>query len=91
MIGASVRLKAEPGIRFESEVGKARLEALKQFAAELALKDGSAAEVTYGSLVIPKTLLGDRALTHEAFVGVGDGALKFTAIVAKEGIQYVWL
>ena len=88
LIGASVRLKAEPGIRFESEVGKARLEALKQFAAELALKDGSAAEVTYGTLVIPKTLLGDRALTHAAFDGVEDVALKFADIVAKDGIHY---
>lgn len=88
LIGASVRLKAEPGIRFESEVGKARLEALKQFAAELALKDGSAAEVTYGTLVIPKTLLGDRALTHAAFDGVEDIALKFADIVAKDGIHY---
>lgn len=88
LIGASVRLKAEPGIRFESEVGKARLEALKQFAAELTLKDGSAAEVTYGTLVIPKTLLGDRALTHAAFDGVEDEALKFADIVAKDGIHY---
>ena len=88
LIGASVRLKAEPGIRFESEVGKARLEALKQFAAEQALKDGSAAEVTYGTLVIPKTLLGDRALTHAAFDGVEDVALKFADIVAKDGIHY---
>ena len=88
LIGASVRLKAEPGIRFESEVGKARLEALKQFAAELALKDGSAAEVTYGTLVIPKTLLGDKALTHAAFDGVEDEALKFADIVAKDGIHY---
>jgi len=88
LIGASVRLKAEPGIRFESEVGKARLEALKQFAAELALKDGSAAEVTYGTLVIPKALLGDKALTHAAFDGVEDVALKFADIVAKDGIHY---
>lgn len=88
LIGASVRLKAEPGIRFESEVGKARLEALKQFAAELALKDRSAAEVTYGTLVIPKTLLGDKALTHAAFDGVEDEALKFADIVAKDGIHY---
>ena len=88
LIGASVRLKAEPGIRFESEVGKARLEALKQFAAELALKDAAAAEVTYGTLVIPKTLLGDRALTHAAFDGVEDVALKFADIVAKDGIHY---
>lgn len=88
LIGASVRLKAEPGIRFESEVGKARLEALEQFAAELALKDGSAAEVTYGTLVIPKALLGDKALTHAAFDGVEDEALKFADIVAKDGIHY---
>lgn len=88
LIGASVRLKAEPGIRFESEVGKARLEALKQFAAELALKDRSAAEVTYGTLVIPKALLGDKALTHAAFDGVEDEALKFADIVAKDGIHY---
>lgn len=88
LIGASVRLKAEPGIRFESEVGKARLEALKQFAAELALKDAAAAEVTYGTLVIPKALLGDKALTHAAFDGVEDEALKFADIVAKDGIHY---
>ena len=88
LIGASVRLKAEPGIRFESEVGKARLEALKQFAAELALKDAAAAEVTYGTLVIPKSLLGDKALTHAAFDGVEDEALKFADIVAKDGIHY---
>ena len=70
--GAAVRLKAEPGIRFESA----------------AKGISKSAEVTYGTLVIPKALLGDKALTHAAFDGVEDEALKFADIVAKDGIHY---